>query len=71
MDDKLCVVLCAENCKEEEEEEEERRFTRKHGKIGNAWIAFSAMHLGWVSIQSFGPHLNDWKNLSFSFLFFM
>jgi len=38
-------------------------------KIGNAWIAFSAMHLGWVSIQSLGPHLNDWKNLSFLFLF--
>jgi hypothetical protein len=44
--------LCAENCKEEEEEEEERRFTRKHGKIGIAWIWFSTMHLGWVSILS-------------------
>jgi len=55
LDDKLCVVLCAENCKEEEEEEEEeeeRRFTRKHGKIGIAWIWFSTMHLGWVSILS-------------------
>ena len=46
----FCVPRIAKKKKKKKKREDLQEI--KHGKIGIAWIAFSTMHLGWVSSLS-------------------